>query len=102
MDMGSSFDSSDLRRRQQAKGDSAPTEDGILLGAFGSDVPAVVDVNGRVGDRKTWKPMIAPVVALALGFLLVVVGPLPGLGALLVLGALIAVPVVGMQIWFGG
>ena len=99
--MGSSYDNSELRRRQKA-GDSGLTREGILLGAFGSDVPAIVDVDGRVRDRRTWKPMLAPVVALAVGFLLTFVGPLPGLGVMMVSGALLASVVVGLQIWFGG
>ena len=99
--MGSSYDNSELRRRQQA-GDSGFTREGILLGAFGSDVPAIVDVDGRVRNRRTWKPMIAPVVALSLGLLLTFVGPLPGLGVMMVMGALLAAVVVGVQIWFGG
>jgi hypothetical protein len=99
--MGSSYDNSELRRRQQA-GDSSLTQEGILLGAFGSDVPAIVEVDGRVSDRRTWKPMIAPVVALSLGLLLTFVSPLPGLGVIMVTGALLASLVVGLQIWFGG
>ncbi len=46
--------------------------------------------------------MLAPVVALAVGFLLTFVGPLPGLGVMMVSGALLASVVVGLQIWFGG
>jgi hypothetical protein len=46
------------------------------------------------GAGRRWRALLGPLGVLAVGVLLVLVGPVPGLGMLLTMGAMIALPVV--------
>lgn len=63
------YDTNDLHRRQQS-----------------SDVGHAVLGSNTRSTSKRWRGLLVPLGVLALGFLLAMWGPLPGLGLVLVLG----------------
>lgn len=52
------------------------------------------NVNAAAGSKRRWRVLLAPLVVLLVGITLVYVGPVPGLGMVLCLGAMVALPVV--------
>jgi hypothetical protein len=96
--MGNDYDTSELRRRQRATGDSGATNEEFEFSVLeGGD-----RVTLSVDRRESLKPMIVALCALALGFLLALVGPVPGLGVFIIIGAALAVPLIALQAWLGG
>ena len=81
--MGSQWNN-DLHRRQE-------TDDVGFFRISGS----------RLSGRSRWVPFRIPMGLLVLGILLTQYGPVPGLGALLVLGAIGGLLVVALLAFFG-
>lgn len=84
--MGSQWNE-DLRRRQAA----------------GDTGHAVLGSPDRIAatTRAKWKPAILSVAVLALGLLLAFVGPVPGLGVILIIGGGLALPVSVVMVLLG-
>jgi hypothetical protein len=51
--------------------------------------------SARSGRR--WKALLFPLAVLAVGVLLMYVGPLPGLGLMLCVGGVVALPIIAIQ-----
>lgn len=74
----------DELRKRQADGDVGHA----VLGNFNAS-----------GGHSTKRAFLLPLVMLGLGILLTYVGPVPGLGAFMVFGAVMLLPVVAIRTW---
>ncbi|MCU0301271.1 MAG: hypothetical protein MUF35_06655 [Candidatus Nanopelagicales bacterium] len=55
----------------------------------------------RGGSGRRWRALLFPVAVLAIGVLLLFVGPLPGLGMVLCIGGVFALPMVALRALLG-
>jgi hypothetical protein len=89
----------ELHHRQGKMGDLEQARQSTLLGALGDGVgPATA--GGTVGQPK-WRLLLVPLLLILVGLFLLFTPWLPGLGAFLIVAAMIALPVILLQAWLG-